>query len=115
LLASVNFCRDIFYSLSAMAHLPKEKLEQIRSGTVQPIARELADDLDNLGLNLQTSQPPKPLPKDFAAVNNWEDKSPDRAPDRDNNSWILFYLNALIDQVKLAHEAVARLERKEDR
>jgi uncharacterized membrane protein YccC len=115
LLASVNFCRDIFYSLSAMAHLPKEKLEQIRSGTVQPIARELADDLDNLGLNLQTSQPPKPLPKDFAAVNNWEDKSPDRAPDRDNNSWILFYLNALIDQVKLAHEAIARLERKEDR
>ena len=115
LLASINFCRDIFYSLSAMAHLPKEKLEQIRSGNVQPIARELADDLENLGFNLQTSKPPKQLPKDFAAVNNWEDKSPDRAPDRDNNSWILFYLNALIDQVKLAHEAVARLERKADR
>jgi uncharacterized membrane protein YccC len=113
LLASINFCRDIFYSLSAMAHLPKEKLEQIRSMTGQPIARELADDLDNLGANLQTGQPPKPLPKDFAAVNSWEGAQPDGASDRDANSWILFYLNALVDQVKLAHDAVARLERKE--
>jgi uncharacterized membrane protein YccC len=98
---------------NAMAHLPKEKLEQIRSMTGQPIARELADDLDNLGANLQTGQPPKPLPKDFAAVNSWEGAQPDGASDRDANSWILFYLNALVDQVKLAHDAVARLERKE--
>ena len=81
--------------------------------TGQPIARELADDLDNLGANLQTGQPPKPLPKDFAAVNSWEGAQPDGASDRDANSWILFYLNALVDQVKLAHDAVARLERKE--
>jgi uncharacterized membrane protein YccC len=113
LLASINFCRDIFYSLSAMAHLPKEKLEQIRSMTGQPIARELADDLDNLGANLQTGQPPKPLPKDFAAVNSWEGEQPDGGSDRDANSWIPFYLNALVDQVKLAHDAVARLERKD--
>lgn len=115
LLASLNFCRDIFYSLSAMAHLPKEKLEQIRSETVQPIARELADDLDNLAVNLESGRPPKPLPKNFAALNGWKDKHQDGAPDQGTNSWILFYLNALVDQVKLAHDAVMRLERKEDR
>jgi len=115
-LASINFCRDIFYSLSAMAHLPKEKLEQIRSATVQPIARELADDLDKLGVSLQSGQPPRPLPKDFARLNGWEDKHENGAkggaPEKGtNNSWIPFYLNALVDQVKLAHEAVTRLER----
>jgi uncharacterized membrane protein YccC len=115
-LASINFCRDIFYSLSAMAHLPKEKLEQIRSATVQPIARELANDLDKLGVSLQSGQPPRPLPKDFARLNGWEDKQEDgaqsTAPEKGtNNSWISFYLNALVDQVKLAHEAVTRLER----
>jgi len=114
-LASINFCRDIFYSLSAIAHLPKEKLEQIRSATVQPIARELATDLDKLGMSLQSGRPPKPLPKDFALLNGWEDKHQDGAQDaaaeKDKNSWIPFYLNALVDQVKLAHEAVIRLER----
>jgi uncharacterized membrane protein YccC len=113
-LASINFCRDIFYSLSAMAHLPKEKLEQIRSETVQPIPRELADDLDKLAINLQSGQPPKPLPKDFALLNDWDDQRQHGAPDGSKNSWIPFYLNALIDQVKLAHDAVARFERKED-
>jgi uncharacterized membrane protein YccC len=119
LLASINFCRDIFYSLSAMAHLPKEKLEQIRSKTVQPIARELADELHKLGGNLQNGGPPKPLPNEFALLNGWENERKDGArggtPDKAANSWILFYLNALIDQVKLAHDAVARLERSEDR
>ncbi|MBV8216118.1 MAG: FUSC family protein [Verrucomicrobia bacterium] len=119
LLASINFCRDIFYSLSAMAHLPKEKLEQIRSEIVQPIARELADDLDRLAVNLQSSQPPKPLPKDFGVLNGWENEvqhgAQGGAPDKATNSWTLFYLNALIDQVKLAHDAVARLEQKEGR
>jgi len=115
-LATINFCRDIFYSLSAMTHLPKEKLEQIRSATVQPVARELANDLDKLGASLQSGQPPKPLPKDFALLNGWEDKHDDgaqgAAPEKGpNNSWIPFYLNALVDQVKLAHEAVVRLER----
>jgi uncharacterized membrane protein YccC len=115
-LASINFCRDIFYSLSAMAHLPKEKLEQIRSPTVQPIARELANDLDELGMCLQSGQPPRPLPKDFAPLNGWEEKHEDgaqgAAPEKGtNNSWIPFYVNALVDQVKLAHEAVTRLER----
>jgi hypothetical protein len=115
-LATINFCRDIFYSLSAIAHLPKEKLEQIRSATVQPVARELANDLDKLGASLQSGQPPTPLPKDFALLNGWEDKhedgTEDGAPDKGiNNSWIPFYLNALVDQVKLAHEAVMRLER----
>jgi uncharacterized membrane protein YccC len=118
-LASINFCRDIFYSLSAMANLPKEKLEQIRSETVQPVARQLADDLDKLGVSLQNSQPPKPLTKDFALLNGWEDERQDGAqgiaPDNETNSWIRFYLNALIDQVKLAHEAVRRFEQKEDR
>ncbi|MFY9985411.1 MAG: FUSC family protein [Chthoniobacterales bacterium] len=115
LLASLNFCQDIFYSLSAMAHLPKEKLEQIRSEKVQPIARELADDLDDLGANLESGRPPKPLPKNFAALNGWEDKLQDGAPDQGKNSWFLFYLNALVDQVKLAHDAVMRLEQKGDR
>jgi uncharacterized membrane protein YccC len=115
-LATINFCRDIFYSLSAMAHLPKEKLEQIRSETVQPVARELAGDLDKLGVSLQSGQPPRPLPKNFALLNGWEERRPDGAegaePEKGtNNSWIPFYLNALIDQVKLAHEAVTRLER----
>jgi hypothetical protein len=114
LLASINFCRDIFYSLSAMAHLPKEKLEQIRAETVQPTARELADDLDGLAVNLQNGQPAKPLPKDFALLNNWDDQRQQGAPDRSTNPWILFYLNALIDQVKLAHDAVARLEQREN-
>jgi hypothetical protein len=53
------------------------------------------------------------LPKDFAAVNSWEGEQTDGASDRDANSWIPFYLNALVDQVKLAHDAVARLERKD--
>jgi uncharacterized membrane protein YccC len=115
-LASINFCRDIFYSLSAMAHLPKEKLEQIRSATVQPVARELANDLDKLGVSLQSGQPPKPLPKDFGLLNGCVDKHEDGNQDvaqesGANNSWISFYLNALVDQVKLAHEAVVRLER----
>jgi hypothetical protein len=118
-LASINFCRDIFYSLSAVAHLPKEKLELIRSETVQPVARQLADDLDKLGLSLQSGQPPKPLPKDFALLNGWGDERQEgaqgMAPDNGANSWMRFYLNALIDQVKLAHEAVARLEQREDR
>jgi hypothetical protein len=113
-LASISFCRDIFYSLSAMAHLPKEKLEQIRSETIQPIPRELADDLDKLAINLQSGQPPKPLPKDFALLNDWDDQRQHGAPDGSTNSWIPFYLNAIIDQVKLAHDAVARMERKED-
>jgi hypothetical protein len=116
-LASINFCRDIFYSLSAIANLPKEKLEQIRSATVQPVARQLADDLDELGVSLQSGQPPKPLPKDFALLDGWEDKPQNAAqgvaPDNETNSWIRFYLNALIDQVKLAHEAVTRFEQKE--
>jgi uncharacterized membrane protein YccC len=115
-LATINFCRDIFYSLSAIAHLPKEKLEQIRSATVQPVARELANDLDKLGASLQSGQPPNQLPKDFALLNGWEDKHDDgdggAAPEKGtNNSWIQFYLHALVDQVKLAHEAVVRLER----
>jgi uncharacterized membrane protein YccC len=110
LLASVNFCRDIFYSLSAMAHLPKEKLEQIRSEQVQPIARKLSDDLDSLGVNLQSGYPPKPLPEDFGALNGWDEHQAG-APDRNKSSWILFYLNALVDQVKLAHDAVTRLQR----
>jgi uncharacterized membrane protein YccC len=115
-LASINFCRDIFYSLSAIGHLPKEKLEQIRSATVQPMARELADDLDKLAVSLQNGQPPKPLPKDFALLDGWEDKHEGGAKDSatekgTSNSWIPFYLNALADQVKLAHEAVMRLER----
>lgn len=113
-LASINFCRDIFYSLSAMAHLPREKLEQIRADTVQPIARELADDLDRLAVNLRNGQPPKPLPEDFALLNDWDDHRQRGAPDGSTNSWILFYLNALIDQVKLAHDAVARQEQRED-
>jgi uncharacterized membrane protein YccC len=115
LLASINFCRDIFYSLSAMAHLPKEKLEQIRSGTAQPVARQLADDLDDLAVSLRSGQSTRPLPKDFAALNDSEDKHQDGGPDRGTSSWILFYLNAVIEQVKLAHEAVTRLERKQDR
>jgi uncharacterized membrane protein YccC len=119
LLASINFCRDIFYSLSAMAHLPKEKLEQIRSETVQPIARELADDLDNLTVNLQSGQPPKPLPKDFAVLTDWENQDPTKAEgepgDEGISPWIPFYLTALIDQVKLAHDAVRRLEAKRGR
>jgi uncharacterized membrane protein YccC len=114
LLASINFCRDIFYSLSAMAHLPKEKLEQIRSETVQPIARELADDLDHLAISLQSRQPPKPLPKDFAALNDSEDEHQDHEPHRGTDSWIVFYLNAVTDQVKLAHDAVRRLDGKSE-
>jgi uncharacterized membrane protein YgaE (UPF0421/DUF939 family) len=114
LLASINFCRDIFYSLSAMAQLPKDKLEQIRSETVQPIARELSADLDKLAESLQNGQPPKPLPKEFAVLDDWEDERKEGAPDKGTNSWMLFYLHALIDQVKLAHEAVTRLERKEE-
>jgi uncharacterized membrane protein YccC len=116
LLASINFCRDTFYSLSAIAHLPKERLEQIRSGAVQPVAQELAADLDGLAGNLETGQPPKPLPKDFAALNGWAQSEQDSAnlqeqPPIDGGSpWIPFYLNALVDQVKLAHEAVTRLE-----
>jgi len=115
LLASINFCRDIFYSLSAMAHLPKGKLEQIRSETVQPIACELGDDLDQLGTSLQSGRSPMPLTNDFAMLNDWEHEQKEGVPDKGTNSWILFYLNALIDQVKLAHDAVTRLERKEDR
>jgi uncharacterized membrane protein YccC len=119
LLASINFCRDIFYSLSAMADLPKEKLEQIRSAPVQAIGRELADDLENLATNLQSGQSPKPLPKDFAASNEWKDRKPalpqGQTVGEDVSTWVPFYLDALVDQVKLAHEAVARLERKEDR
>jgi uncharacterized membrane protein YccC len=114
LLASINFCRDTFYSLSAMAHLPKDKLEQIRSETVQPIARELGDDLDRLAESLRSGRPPKPLPKDFAVLDDWEDERKEDVPDKGANSWILFYLNALSDQVKLAHEAVTRLEQKEE-
>jgi uncharacterized membrane protein YccC len=117
-LASINFCRDIFYSLSAMAHLPKEKLELIRSETVQPVARQLIDELDKLGVSLQSGQPPKPLPKDFSLLNGWGDERQEgaqgTAPDKGTNSWMRFYLNALIDQVKLAHDAVTRLEQKED-
>ena len=114
LLASINFCRDIFYSLSAMAQLPKDKLEQIRSETVQPIARELSDDLDKLAESSENDQPPKPLPKDFAMLDDWEDEHKKGAADKGTNSWILFYLHALVDQVRLAHEAVTRLERKEE-
>jgi uncharacterized membrane protein YccC len=114
LLASINFCRDIFYSLSAIANLPKERLERIRSKAVQPVARDLADDLDALAGNLETGQTPKPLPKDLATLNGWADPKPEnlreRSPDDGPNPWILFYLNALIDQVKLAHEAVTRLQ-----
>jgi hypothetical protein len=83
---------------------------------VQPVARELANDLDKLGASLQSGQPPNQLPKDFALLNGWEDKHDDgdggAAPEKGtNNSWIPFYLHALVDQVKLAHEAVVRLER----
>jgi uncharacterized membrane protein YccC len=112
LLASINFCRDIFYSLSAMAHLPKERIAEIRSEPVQRIARTLADDLGNLAVHLETGQPPKPLPKDFALVNDWDQDDPsagEPAQDQAIKPWILFYLNALIDQVKLAHDAVRRL------
>jgi uncharacterized membrane protein YccC len=113
LLASINFCRDIFYSLSAMAHLPKERIAEIRSEPVQRIARTLADDLGNLAVHLETGQPPKPLPKDFALVNDWDQDDPsagEPAQDQAIKPWILFYLNALIDQVKLSHDAVRRLE-----
>jgi uncharacterized membrane protein YccC len=112
LLASINFCRDIFYSLSAMAHLPKERIAEIRSEPVQRIARTLADDLGNLAVHLETGQPPKPLPKDFALVNDWDQDDPsagEPAQDQAIKPWILFYLNALIDQVRLAHDAVRRL------
>jgi uncharacterized membrane protein YccC len=118
LLASINFCRDIFYSLSAMAHLPKEKLEQIRSAPVPAIGRQLADDLDNLATNLLSGEPPKPLPKDFAVLNGWQDQEPTGSGQpvaETTSTWVPFYLNALVDQIKLAHEAVARLERKETR
>jgi hypothetical protein len=80
---------------------------------VQRIARELALDLDNLAAHLRTSQSPKPLPKDFAVVNDWDQSESiagDPAQDQDIKPWIPFYLNALIDQVKLAHDAVRRLE-----
>jgi uncharacterized membrane protein YccC len=113
LLASINFCRDIFYSLSAIAHLPKDRLEQVRTEAVQRIARELADDLDNLAVHLEAGQPPKPRPKDFALVQDWAQAEPSAgtpAPDQAIDPWILFYLNALIDQVKLAHDAVTRLQ-----
>jgi uncharacterized membrane protein YccC len=117
LLASINFCRDIFYSLSTMAHLPKERREQIRAEPVQRIARELADDLEKLAAHLETGQPPEPLPKGFAVMNDW-DQSDSTAGDpvqgRDIKPWIPFYLNALIDQVKLAHDAVRRLEAGEE-
>src|SRR5258707_3417420 len=113
LLASINFCRAIFYSLSAMAHMPKERLAEIRSEPVQRIARALADDLDKLAGHFETGHPPNPLPKDFAFVNDWDQsKTTASGPEHDQASkpWILFYLNALIDQVKLAHDAVRRLE-----
>src|SRR5260221_6924460 len=113
LLASINFCRDIFYSLSAMAHLPKERLAEIRSEPVQRIARALADDLDRLAVHFETGQRPNPLPIDFALVNDCDQGEPNAgepALDQAIKPWIPFYLNALIDQVKLAHDAGTRLE-----
>jgi uncharacterized membrane protein YccC len=118
LLASINFCRDIFYSLSAIAHLPKERLEEIRSEPVQRIAWVLADDLDNLAVHLETGQPPEPLPKNFALLNDWDQPEPSAGEEAQNQGTgprILFYLNALINQVKLAHDAVRRLEEAEKR
>jgi uncharacterized membrane protein YccC len=118
LLASINFCRDIFYSLSAIAHLPKERLEEIRSEPVQRIAWVLADDLDNLAVHLETGQPPEPLPKNFALLNDWDQPEPSAGEEAQNQGTgprILFYLNALINPVKLAHDAVRRLEEAEKR
>ena len=117
LLASINFCRDIFYSLSAMAHLPKERLDKIRNEPVQRIARALADDLDDLAVHLETGQPPDAMPENSALLNDSdqiESSAGEEAQDQSMSPWILFYLNPLLDQVKLAHEAVRRLEGDEE-
>ena len=106
LLASISFCRDTFYSLSAIAHLSKKRLEQMRSEAAQGVGQQLSAALMDLATNVETGMRPKPLPVELASFNGW---SQEGMADQNRSAWVLFYLNALIDHVKLAHDSVTRL------
>jgi uncharacterized membrane protein YccC len=115
-LAAINFCRDIFYVLSALAHSPKERLEKIRSAGWQGLATKLVEALDNLANSLEKNVGPKPLPGEVINWSEWSRQSgvPEgiangAVPAQDENGWIGLYIAALVDHVRLAHEAVSRL------
>ena len=115
-LAAINFCRDIFYVLSALAHSPKERLEEIRSAEWQALATKLVETLDNLANSLERNVRPKPLPGEVIDWSEWsrhsgvpEGIAKGTVPAQDGNSWIELYIAALLDHVRLAHEAVNRL------
>jgi uncharacterized membrane protein YccC len=117
-LAAINFCRDIFYVLSALAHSPKERLEKIRAAEWPGLAAKLAEALDDLANSLERNVRPKPLPGDVTNWSEWSGHGSNRAseenvngtmPAQDGNGWAGLYMAALIDHVRLAHEAVSRL------